>query len=75
MSPNIKSKDDLLHQNFLTYVNVLKAQNLIHKFQRTYEPTDAIKWYTLDSFIYRLVNRACRTLDIIVMFTTYKTLS
>jgi hypothetical protein len=43
MSPNIKSKDDLLHQSFLTYVNVLKAQNLIHKFQRTYEPNDAIK--------------------------------
>ncbi|CAF0970745.1 unnamed protein product [Adineta ricciae] len=35
----------------------------IEEFQRTYTPSKAIEWYTRDSFVYRLINRAFRTED------------
>ncbi|CAF1357733.1 unnamed protein product [Adineta steineri] len=33
----------------------------IDKFEQTYDPRDAIKWYTTDCFLYRLINRSLRT--------------
>ncbi|CAF1461271.1 unnamed protein product [Adineta steineri] len=35
----------------------------IEKFRQTYTPSKAIEWYTEDSFVYRLINRAFRTED------------
>jgi tetratricopeptide (TPR) repeat protein len=42
----------------------------IDKFFRTYSPADCIHWYTQDSFVYRLLNKAFRTenLDLIFKF-------
>jgi tetratricopeptide (TPR) repeat protein len=39
-------------------------QNKINEFRHNYRPDQAVKWYTRDSFVYRLVNRALRTQDI-----------
>ncbi|UJR19259.1 hypothetical protein I4U23_022388 [Adineta vaga] len=35
----------------------------IEQFKNTYNPDNAIEWYTRDSFLYRLVNKALRSLD------------
>lgn len=36
----------------------------INQFERTYRCEDAIQWYTKNSFVYRLINKALRTKDI-----------
>lgn len=36
----------------------------INRFAQTYDPKKAIAWYAKDSFIYRVVNKALRTLDV-----------
>ncbi|CAF1300706.1 unnamed protein product, partial [Didymodactylos carnosus] len=40
----------------------------INEFERTYRSSQAIWWYTNDSFVYRLLNRAFRTQDIRIIF-------
>ncbi|CAF2109024.1 unnamed protein product [Rotaria magnacalcarata] len=42
----------------------------IKQFKETYKPSDAVLWYTHDSFVYRIINRALRTqnIDIILKF-------
>ncbi|UJR08045.1 hypothetical protein I4U23_012322 [Adineta vaga] len=40
----------------------------INNFHQTYKSNQALKWYTQDSFIYRLVNRAFRTEDITLWY-------
>ncbi|CAF3779255.1 unnamed protein product [Rotaria sp. Silwood1] len=41
----------------------------IDEFARDYRSTKAIWWYTNDSFVYRLLNRAFRTQNIRIIFT------
>lgn len=36
----------------------------IDEFERTYRREDAIKWYTQDNFVHRIVNKALRTEDV-----------
>ncbi|CAF1217813.1 unnamed protein product [Adineta ricciae] len=36
----------------------------IYHFDATYDPRDAIKWYTVDCFLYQLINRALRNENI-----------
>jgi hypothetical protein len=40
----------------------------IDEFQREYKPDDAVHWYTRDSFVYRMINKALRTQNIIIIF-------
>ncbi|CAF1223741.1 unnamed protein product [Didymodactylos carnosus] len=37
---------------------------VIEEFERTYTPKDAIRWYTCNTFIFRLLNRSLRLHDI-----------
>ena len=41
----------------------------IDEFDRTYQPTDAIYWYTRSCFLYRTINRVLRTEDILAQYT------
>jgi tetratricopeptide (TPR) repeat protein len=41
-----------------------KQLKLIDEFERDYRPEDAIRWYTKQSFVYKLVNKALRSEDI-----------
>ncbi|CAF1208102.1 unnamed protein product [Adineta ricciae] len=36
----------------------------IREFENNFTPNDAIRWYTRDSFLYRLFNKAMRTQDV-----------
>lgn len=48
--------------------NTTELKN-IELFTRTYKSTEAIQWYTKNSFAYRLVNKALRTEDIEALYT------
>jgi hypothetical protein len=64
-----KCKDDLLQQSFLFYNDNPTMQKNIHEFNGTYQTKDAIIWYTKTGFLYRLLNQACRTDDIDLLFS------
>ncbi|CAF1069379.1 unnamed protein product [Didymodactylos carnosus] len=65
-----KAKQDLIEQCRLYYADNESQIKVIEEFEREYKPSEAIKWYTRDSFVYRLLNKAFRTenIDIIYMF-------
>ena len=56
-------KNKMLDRCRLIYRNNPRAMEMIDEFSSKYKPADAIKWYTRDSFLYRLVNSALRTED------------
>ncbi|CAF0902157.1 unnamed protein product, partial [Didymodactylos carnosus] len=45
----------------------------IAEFDRDYRPDDAIKWYTKETFLYKLLNKALRTEDVnaLYLFRTF----
>ncbi|CAF3548332.1 unnamed protein product [Rotaria sp. Silwood1] len=62
------SKSEMIAECRTHYHNNIAVQKQIDDFERDYCPTDAMQWYTLDSFVYRLLNRALRTEDIDSIF-------
>ena len=40
----------------------------LEEFERTYQASNALRWYTRDAFLYRLLNRALRQHNIELMF-------
>ncbi|CAF3548501.1 unnamed protein product [Rotaria socialis] len=40
----------------------------ISEFENTYDPSEAITWYTRNTFLYRMVNKALRTQDHLVVY-------
>ncbi|CAF1567879.1 unnamed protein product [Adineta ricciae] len=40
----------------------------IDDFEKNYRREDAIEWYSRDSFVYRLVNKALRTQNLVILF-------
>ncbi|CAF3374732.1 unnamed protein product, partial [Rotaria sp. Silwood2] len=57
----------------LAWKDNIVEQKKIDEFEQTYRSKDVIKWYTKDSFLYRLWNRSFRTNDIdqITNFSPY----
>jgi hypothetical protein len=67
---NTNSKQEMLKECRLHYEKNKQKINLIEEFDTTYSSTEAIKWYTRDCFLFRLLNKAFRTenIDIIYKF-------
>ncbi|CAF4120178.1 unnamed protein product, partial [Rotaria sordida] len=66
-SPNIemkKLKEDMIQQSRLEYQDKLTE---INDFNNNCTLDNALNWYTKDSFVFRLVNRAFRTRNIDLM--------
>ena len=63
------SKTEMLEQCRLYYRGNKKALDDIDRFEREYTSDQAIQWYTANSFLYRLVNKALRTEDIDALYT------
>ncbi|CAF1310841.1 unnamed protein product [Didymodactylos carnosus] len=51
------------------YRNNRKELRHIELFATTYKAVEAIEWYTKESFVFRLVNKALRTEDIEALYT------
>ena len=63
MSQNERAKDDLLDKCSDYYRRSKCELTKINDFRHHYLKDDAIKWYTADTFLYRLLNKAFRTED------------
>lgn len=63
-----EAKSDLLEICRKQYENNKAAQKKIDDFDQTYTPEKAIWWYTADSFLYRLLNKALRTENIDIVY-------
>ncbi|CAF4544471.1 unnamed protein product [Rotaria sp. Silwood2] len=50
------------------YVTNISELRLIDKFEANYEPTQAIWWYTGNSFVYKMLNQALRSQDIDLLY-------
>ncbi|CAF1600487.1 unnamed protein product, partial [Didymodactylos carnosus] len=59
-----ESKQEMLEKCRLIYKNDSRELTKIDEFERTYESSKAIMWYTKDTFLFRLINRALRTEDL-----------
>lgn len=67
-SEDTTAKEDMLSRCRLYYRGNMTAITQIDEFERTYTPSEAISWYTRDSFIYRLINKALRTEDVAALY-------
>jgi tetratricopeptide (TPR) repeat protein len=61
-------KQDMVNYCRSKYENDTEALKIILEFEQTYEPSDAIRWYTRDCFVYRTVGEALRARDTIVLY-------
>ncbi|CAF3676855.1 unnamed protein product, partial [Adineta steineri] len=59
-----QAKDDLIEFARQYYRGNRKEEKNITEFEKSYDVDESIYWYTKDSFLYKLVNKALRTEDI-----------
>lgn len=64
-----KAKKHMIKQCYSYYRHNPTQLKNITEFESTYTPSNAIRWYTSDSFVYKLINKALRTEDIEVLHT------
>jgi tetratricopeptide (TPR) repeat protein len=62
------SKTEMIAECRANYHNDEVEQKKIKDFEENYKPTKAFWWYTYDSFVYRLLNKALRTQNIEIIF-------
>jgi tetratricopeptide (TPR) repeat protein len=62
------AKQDMIAECRLYYKNNSVELKRIDEFEIDYCPETVIHWYTRDSFVYRLLNKALRTLNIDIIF-------
>lgn len=63
-----KSKQELIAECRRRYKHNNSQQNQINEFEKTYTSSNALSWYTRDSFLYRIINKALRTRNMIYIF-------
>ena len=68
MPLTILSQNDLLKECRMEYSTDEKELEKIDEFARTYQSDNVIEWYTRDAFLYRLLNKALRTQDILPIY-------
>jgi hypothetical protein len=59
---------DLLDECRLIYRGNTAQTRFIDEFEEKYEPSKAIWWYTRDTFLYRLINMALRTENMVIIW-------
>ena len=64
-----QAKKHMIKHCYLHYRHNPTQLKNIAEFEATYTASNAIRWYTSDTFIYKLINKALRTEDIEVLHT------
>ena len=59
-----KAKEEMIQKCRVYYRGNAKEYRNIQDFEQHYRPEEAIRWYSKQSFVYQLVNKALRTEDI-----------
>ncbi|CAF4706048.1 unnamed protein product, partial [Rotaria sp. Silwood2] len=62
------AKTEMINECRLCYKNNNSELKKIESFEKTYCLENTIDWYTKDSFVYRLLNKALRTENIDIIF-------
>ena len=62
------SKERMLKECCSNFIDNSGQLNMINEFFDQYNPDSAINWYTKSSFVYQLLNKALRTLNIDLIF-------
>ncbi|UJR18513.1 hypothetical protein I4U23_005420 [Adineta vaga] len=65
---NNRGMSEMLNECRLQYANNQSQIDSINDFEANYKADKAIWWYTRDSFVYRIINRALRTQNIDIIF-------
>ncbi|CAF0983005.1 unnamed protein product [Didymodactylos carnosus] len=68
MPRNYKAFHDMLEKSSDCYRSNSIELRMIEQFRMTYTIDKAAEWYTDDSFIYRLIDKALRTEDIELLY-------
>lgn len=62
------SKEELVEFCQQQYIENSYELEIIFEFNRDYEQSQAIRWYSRDTFLYRMVNKALRTQDHLTLY-------
>jgi tetratricopeptide (TPR) repeat protein len=65
---NVNAKNEMIRECRLYYRNNRIEKERIYEFNSIYTTDSAIRWYTRDCFLYRLINKALRTQNIDIIF-------
>ncbi|CAF5161246.1 unnamed protein product, partial [Rotaria sp. Silwood1] len=68
MKSNTTDKNELIDLCKEEYKDNEKELAIIAEFEQSYSPDRALWWYTRDSFLYRLLNKALRVKNIDMIF-------
>lgn len=68
MMPQVTDKDELIRLSKEFYQGNAGELSIIHEFEKDYVPDRALWWYTRESFLYRLLNKALRIRDIDLLY-------
>ncbi|CAF3931170.1 unnamed protein product [Rotaria sp. Silwood1] len=63
-----QSKQEFMEECRRQYKHNNSQQRQITEFEKTYSSSGAISWYTRNGFLYRIINKALRTQNIIHIF-------
>jgi tetratricopeptide (TPR) repeat protein len=66
---SLEAKQQMLTECRAYYRNDRVTLSQIDQFERIYQPSDAIRWYTKSGFLFYLVNKALRSGDILALYT------
>lgn len=68
MKPTNKDKDELMIHCYDLYKNNPLELAIIREFDEKYQSDQAIKWYTRETFVFRLLNKGLRTQNLDLLF-------
>ena len=68
MTDHEKGKQELIDRSLEEYKDDALEKQKINDFAKNYTSSDAIKWYTRDSFVYRMINKALRQQDVDTLY-------
>lgn len=62
-----QARDEMLNECAKRYSSDRNELEKIEKFREFYTPDNAIQWYTAESFLYKLLNEALRSEDVVLL--------
>jgi tetratricopeptide (TPR) repeat protein len=64
----IENKKELIELCKTEYHENSNQLKILHEFELTYSSSNALWWYTLDSFLYQLLNKSLNTINIDLLY-------
>jgi tetratricopeptide (TPR) repeat protein len=68
MPQTVQAKQQMIDKCKHYYQTNNSELNRIQQFEETYQSSDAIRWYTEESFLYKLLNKALRIEDVSLLY-------